>query len=121
MKKTFNNSFKNYITAYLLTHRHSNAAGATPTRGDAVQSPRAADGYERRVQATLNLHRHAVHVQRNQRRRIAPPVNVRLVARDIRIVHNRRIVNLGVHHRRRREVALCVRRHRLRDRRRRYD
>lgn len=80
--------------------------------------PRAADGDESRVEVTVHLHRHRMHVERNQHRRVAAAVDVGLVARNVGIVHRRGIVYLGVSHERRGEVTLRVRRHLRRERRR---
>lgn len=65
---------------------------------------------ERGFQIALNLQSHAVHMQRYQRRRLAAAVDVGLVARNVRIVDDRRVGNGRVHHRRLRQVALLRRR-----------
>lgn len=98
------------LRGYLLTHRDHEAAIAAPAPHHAVHAPRSPHRHERRVQIALHLHRDLVHLQSDQSRRIAPPVDVRLVARHVGIVHDRRISDHGVHHRCRREVRLPGRR-----------
>lgn len=61
---------------------------------------------KRSVQIALNLHSYPVHMQRYQSRRLAPAVHVRLVARNVRIVHDFRVGHRRVQHRSLRQVPL---------------
>jgi len=52
---------------------------------------------------TISFHLNCVHLKRNQRWRITPSVRVRLVARDVGVVHDPWIGDHRVDHRRRGE------------------
>lgn len=88
---------------YLFAGGDHRAAIAAPAPHDAVDPPPPPDGDHGRVHVAVDLHLDLLHLQRDQRRRVAPPVNVRLVARYVGIVHHRRVVDHRVHHRRRRQ------------------
>ncbi|RDX69844.1 hypothetical protein CR513_50983, partial [Mucuna pruriens] len=69
-----------------------------------MESPSARDGDKRSIVVTISFHLNRVHLKRNQRRRIAPSIHMRLVARDVGVVHDPRIVDHRVNHRRRRAI-----------------
>uniref|UniRef100_A0A7C9EQP8 Uncharacterized protein n=1 Tax=Opuntia streptacantha TaxID=393608 RepID=A0A7C9EQP8_OPUST len=71
-----------------------------------MHPPSSGDGDEGGVQVAINIDVNIVHMKRNQRRRLTLAVDVRLVARNVRIIHNRRVRNHRVHHRTRRKVIL---------------
>lgn len=82
----------------LFTHRNCNAAVTGFARGNTVQPPGASHGYKSSIQVTVNFHLNPMHVKRNQRRRITSAVNIRLVARDVRIINYPRFRYDGVNH-----------------------
>lgn len=90
----------------LFAHRNRNTTVAAPAPHDAVHSPGSGDGDERRVQITLGGERNAIHLQRNQRRRIASAVHVRLVAWNVGVIHDGGVLNHGVEHRSCREIGV---------------
>ena len=103
----------------MVAHGNSDTAITVAASHDAMDPPRAGDRHERAVEIAICLHRDRVHLKRDQRRRVAPPVHVRLVARYVRVVHDPRIIDHRVHHRRawkERARRLCHRRCRLRRR-----
>ncbi|PON66008.1 hypothetical protein PanWU01x14_112350 [Parasponia andersonii] len=83
-----------------------------------MEPPRSDNPNKRHVQITIHLELNPVHLERNKRRRVAPAMHVRLVARNVRVIHHGRVAYHGVHHRRRREARvrprLLHRRQRLR-------
>ena len=99
---------------YLLAHRHRHATVAPLRGGNTMHAPRAAHGNKLSVQINLDLHSYPVHMQRYQRRRLTQAVDVRLVARNVRIFHDFRVGNHRVHHRSLRKKRLRRPRHRQR-------
>lgn len=101
------------LQTHLLAHRNSDTAIAAPAPHHTMHPPRSRNRNQRGVQVTIHLQRDSVHLERNQRRRIAPPVHVRLVARYVRVVDDSRVGDHGVNHRRRRKKIRRRRRRRL--------
>jgi len=97
-----------------VAHGNSDAAIAGAASHDAVESPSAGDCDESGFVVTISFHLNRVHLKRNQRWRITPSVHVRLVARDVGVVHDPWIGDHRVDHRRRGEERGGPARHRRR-------
>ena len=86
-----------------------------------MHAPRAAKTNVCMIKTAINLHSHrSMHLQWYQRRWLTPPMNVRLITRDVWIVHQLRLRNHRISHHRSRQVTLrqlrWLRRHRPRHR-----
>jgi len=74
--------------------------------GDAVEAPRGGEGDEGGgVEMAMRLKLNGGHVERNESGRVALAVDVGLVAGNVGVVDDSRIVNDGVEHGRGREVG----------------
>jgi len=92
---------------HLRWHGQGNDAIAGAAAGDAVESPRAGDGDERDgidVAMCLKVNI-SNHVEGNERRGVTLSMHVGLVAGNVGVVDNGRVVNDGVEHGRRGEAG----------------
>lgn len=101
-----NREKRNKSFAHLLAHRDHQPAVARLVPHHTMDPPLAADRDEGRIEEAVHLQYNIAHVEGDQSRRIAPPIHMRLVARDIRVVNDRRVRDHRVHHRRRRNERI---------------
>lgn len=101
-----NNRFRN-AEHHLFAHWDDDAAIAAAAPHHAMDTPRTLHGHENPIKIAIDIHLELAHVERDQRRRVALAMDVRLVARKVGVVHDRRVGDHRVDHGRRRLVGRC--------------